>query len=186
MLRDTYGAAVFGIEPSAANCAACRRKAFPVSTAPAAVRRLNRGPRAFRPRDHDRWTLEERQLVPPAHGRCVGPAGTGRTWSWRPAAAFFVPFKKTLDLYLGPNPADTPCLPVSANTLQGLLAETGFGGLVNHYVGSDVLCMIGGAPTVAAPALARDDWRRVLEFFSRWHQDTAFYSHDRKARRRCK
>jgi SAM-dependent methyltransferase len=177
MLRDDYGAEVFGVEPSAANCA----------------RMLGQGISCFdgtgeqfagSATDHGRfdivtmiWTLENanscRRLMDVAWS-LLKPAGhvvvaTG--------SRILVPFKKTLDLYLGPNPADTHAFRFSANTLQGLLAESGFERrFINHYVDSDVLCMIGGRTergcTIPWP---RDDWQRVLEFFSRWHQDTAFY-----------
>jgi SAM-dependent methyltransferase len=183
MLRDQYGASVFGVEPSAANCARMRGEhiecfdgtgeqflASAANLAPFDIVTLV-------------WTLENsnscRRLMDVAwnvlreDGHVVVATGS----------RILVPFKKPLDYYLGTNPGDTHAFRFSANTLQGLLAESGFAPTyVNHYIDSDVLCMIGRRTDRSRPiAWPRDEWRKVLDFFARWHSDTVFYEDHRLA-----
>jgi 2-polyprenyl-3-methyl-5-hydroxy-6-metoxy-1,4-benzoquinol methylase len=178
MLHDDYGADVFGIEPSAANCARMRELNIPCFDGTAEDFQRSAGDRQ---RSFDIvtiiWTLENsnscRQLMDVAwellrdNGYVVVSTGS----------RILVPFKKPLHYYLGPNPADTHAFRFSANTLNGLLATAGFETISsNQYIDSDVLCMIARR-TDRSKILPRtaDDWQRVLEFFTRWHEDTAFY-----------
>jgi SAM-dependent methyltransferase len=177
MLRDQYGASVFGVEPSAANCARMRGERIDCFDGTgeqflASVGELGRFDIVALI-----WTLENsnscRRLMDIAwnvlreDGHVVVATGS----------RILVPFKKPLDYYLGPNPGDTHAFRFSANTLHGLLAETGFAQFyVNHYIDTDVLCMVGRRTDRSRPiAWPRDDWRNVLDFFARWHRDTAFY-----------
>jgi SAM-dependent methyltransferase len=178
MLRDDYTADVFGIEPSAANCARMYQLGLPCFDG-TAEEFQNSGTDKRGPFDVVTiiWTLENsnscRQLMDVAwaqlreNGHVVLATGS----------RILVPFKKPLNYYLGPNPADTHAFRFSANTLHGLLAVSGFETVsTNHFIDSDVLCMIARR-TNRSKVLSweHDDWRRVLEFFKRWHQDTAFY-----------
>jgi SAM-dependent methyltransferase len=178
LLRDQYAAEVFGIEPSSANCARMQQAGLACFDGTGEQFLVAAG-------EGERfdivtviWTLENanscRRLMDVAWtllrdgGHVVVATGS----------RILVPFKKTLTDYLAPNPADTHAFRFSANTLRGLLAESGFETVyVNRYGDSDVLCMIGRrtdrSKTIPWP---RDDWRRVLEFFERWHRDTAFYT----------
>lgn len=178
MLRDDYGADVFGIEPSAPNCARMRELNIPCfdGTAEDFQRSAGKKHRSF---DIVTiiWTLENsnscRRLMDVAWGLLRNNGYVVVSTGSR----ILVPFKKPLHYYLGPNPADTHAFRFSANTLNGLLATTGFETIsTNHYLDSDVLCMIARR-TDRSKILpwARDDWGRVLEFFTRWHHDTAFY-----------
>jgi SAM-dependent methyltransferase len=178
MLSDQYGAKMFGVEPSTANCDRMKREDIACfdGTAEDYFASAPEG------RRFDIvtiiWTLENsnscRRLMDIAwhllrsDGYVVIATGS----------RILVPFKKSLDLYLGPNPADTHAFRFSANTLQGLLAETGFElAHVNHYIDSDVLCMIGRRTDRSnAIAWPHDDWQRVIKFFARWARDTAFYT----------
>jgi 2-polyprenyl-3-methyl-5-hydroxy-6-metoxy-1,4-benzoquinol methylase len=176
ILRDQYAAEIFGVEPSTANCARMTSQGIDCFDGTAEQFMTSAQQRRF---DIVTviWTLENsnscRQLMDAAwhllrdDGYVVVATGS----------RILVPFKKPLDYYLGPNPADTHSFRFSANTLNGLLAETGFERTyVNHYIDSDVLCMIASRTDRSQPiAWSRDDWRRVNEFFSRWHQDTVFY-----------
>jgi 2-polyprenyl-3-methyl-5-hydroxy-6-metoxy-1,4-benzoquinol methylase len=177
MLRDDYGASVFGIEPSSRNCALMQDASLQCfdGTAEQFVAASS---------DYRRfdivtviWTLENsnscRRLMDVAwsllkdDGHVVVATGS----------RILVPFKKPLDYYMGPYPADTHAFRFSVNTLEGLLSISGFQKTyVNHYIDSDVLCMIARKMERKASAnWERDDWQRVLEFFARWHHDTAFY-----------
>jgi 2-polyprenyl-3-methyl-5-hydroxy-6-metoxy-1,4-benzoquinol methylase len=88
-----------------------------------------------------------------------------------------VPFKKPLNLYLSKNPADTHAFRFSANTLQGILAVSGFEVKhVNQYLDSDILCMIAQKKKKSEKIPWRgDDFIKVYDFFERWHRDTIYY-----------
>jgi 2-polyprenyl-3-methyl-5-hydroxy-6-metoxy-1,4-benzoquinol methylase len=177
MMRDDYGAEVFGIEPSSANCAHMRTQGISCFDGTAEQYLGSTGDRQRFDIVTMTWTLENsnscRRLMDVAwnllkpDGHVVLATGS----------RILVPFKKPLDYYLGTNPADTHAFRFSANTLRGLLAESGFETTyVNQYIDSDVLCMIGRRTDRSrAIAWPHDDWQRVVEFFARWHQDTAFY-----------
>lgn len=177
ILRDQYGANVFGVEPSAANCARMQSEGIDCFDGTAEQFLAAAAPEQRFDIVTIIWTLENanscRRLMDTAwrllrdDGYVVVATGS----------RILVPFKKPLDYYLGPNPADTHAFRFSANTLQGLLAETGFErSFVNQFIDSDVLCMIGRRTDRSRPiAWPRDDWRRVMDFFSRWHRETAFY-----------
>jgi 2-polyprenyl-3-methyl-5-hydroxy-6-metoxy-1,4-benzoquinol methylase len=177
LLRDQYGAEVFGVEPSTANCG--RMKHEGIGCFDGTAEQFMASAESKRRFDIVTaiWTLENsnscRRLMDIAWhllrdgGHVIVATGS----------RILVPFKKPLDKYLSPNPADTHAFRFSANTLRGLLAETGFEcAHVNQFIDSDVLCVIGRRTDRIRPiAWAHDDWRRVTEFFTRWHNDTAFY-----------
>jgi hypothetical protein len=84
-----------------------------------------------------------------------------------------VPFKKPLDYYLGPTPADAHCFRFSANTLVGLFAVSGFEcATVNEYIDNDLLCMIGVKSDKSSIPWIKDDPDAVADFFERWHRET--------------
>jgi 2-polyprenyl-3-methyl-5-hydroxy-6-metoxy-1,4-benzoquinol methylase len=177
MLRDQYGAQVFGIEPSTANCARMKGEGIACFDGTAEEFAASAPPEQRFDIVTIIWTLENsnscRRLMDTAwrllrdDGNVVVATGS----------RILVPFKKPLDYYLSPNPADTHAFRFSANTLLGLLAETGFERTyVNQFIDSDVLCTIGRCTDRQRPiAWPHDDWRQVMGFFSRWHQETAFY-----------
>lgn len=177
MLRDQYGTEGFGIEPSTPNCERMREHAIECFDGTAEQFLETAGANRRFDIVTIIWTLENanscRRLMEAAwtvlkdDGHVVLATGS----------RVLVPFKKPLDYYLGPNPADTHAFRFSANALNGLLSETGFElATVNRYIDNDILCMIGkrSAARDRRPWQG-DDWRQVLEFFGRWHEDTQFY-----------
>lgn len=87
-----------------------------------------------------------------------------------------VPFKKPLHYYIAAERAlDSHAFRFSANTLRGLFAVGGFEiAHVNRYIDSDILCMIGRKTDRSRPIpWTGDDPDLVLDFFERWHKDTA-------------
>lgn len=174
MLRDDYGASVFGIEPSTPNCKRMREHRIECFD--------GTGEQFLQSSESSRrfdivtiiWTLENASscvsLVRAANallkddGHVVLATGS----------RLLVPFKKPLDYYLGKNPADTHAFRFSANTLNGLLATAGFEqAAVNRYIDNDILCMIGKKAFAAGQRSWRgDDWKNILSFFKRWHEDT--------------
>lgn len=177
LLRDQYGATVFGVEPSQNNCDRMRQNG--IACFDGTAEQYISSPLAEKSFDVVTiiWTLENsnscRQLMNAAwnllrdDGHVILATGS----------RLLVPFKKPLGTYLGRNPTDTHAFRFSANTLQGLLAESGFVCKeVNHYIDSDVLCMIGRRTgRQSAIPWQRDDWKNVLDFFSRWHKESLFY-----------
>jgi 2-polyprenyl-3-methyl-5-hydroxy-6-metoxy-1,4-benzoquinol methylase len=85
-----------------------------------------------------------------------------------------VPFKKPLHMYLSKNPGDSHAFRFSANTLQGVLALSGFEvKFVNRFIDNDPLCMIAQKTDRSADIpWSKDDWRDVIDYFRRWDEET--------------
>jgi len=123
------------------------------------------------------WTLESStscRALREAASRILAPGGhivvaTG--------SRILVPFRKPLHLYLGPKPLDIEPLRFSANTLRGMLAVNGFEpSTINRFIDHDVLCVIARKREAGASIPWQgDDPAAVVEFFARWHRETAFY-----------
>lgn len=176
IVRNQYGARTYGLEPSAANCASMRAGGFDcfhgtieqylgsTATVQADVATIM-------------WTLENcvscTDMLRAAY-RCLPLGGhllvaTG--------SRVLVPFKKPLYDYFSSNPSDTHCFRFSANTLQGLMASTGFKPVfVNRYLDTDYLVVIGEKrPEGEKIPWLGDNPLAVHNFFERWHNETAFY-----------
>jgi SAM-dependent methyltransferase len=175
-----YAAQAFGIEPSAANCEAMRLAGIRCFEGTIEQYRdsLPMGEAGRFDLVTIMWTLENCNSAVAMLKAAWGVLAPGGHIVVATGSRLLVPFKKPLNMYLSTNPADTHSFRFSANTLQGLLAVAGFEkAYVNHYIDTDWLCMIGRR-TDGGRAIPwqGDDYKRVLEFFKRWHQDTAFYS----------
>jgi len=87
-----------------------------------------------------------------------------------------VPFKKPLNCYLGPAPLDLHPWRFSANTLVNLLARHGFKTVeTNRYIDSDYLVVVA-RKTSEKLAYPVDDYKKVLDFFTRWHKESQHYN----------
>jgi 2-polyprenyl-3-methyl-5-hydroxy-6-metoxy-1,4-benzoquinol methylase len=182
MGEPRYGAEPFGIEPSPANGEKLRGLGIRHFTG--TVEQFDAANQAGEaPFDIVvmLWTLENcqdcRQMLSMAR-RMLKPAGAVVVAT---GSRLLVPFKKPLHTYLQANPTDTHCFRFSANTLQGILAVSGFETAhVNRYLDHDILCVIG-RPVGAAhqPKWQGDNFIDVCNFFERWHVDTAMYYPDR-------
>lgn len=88
-----------------------------------------------------------------------------------------VPFKKPLHLYFSQKPVDIHSFRFSRNTLQGLLSISGFQVThENHYLDSDVLCLIAQKKEKGTKIPWKgDDFLKVYDFFDRWHKESIFY-----------
>jgi len=172
-----YGAEVFAIEPSAAYCSAMAERG--IENFAGTLEQYLAGDTSGRRFDVVTiiWTLENcsscRDMLDGSYrllkegGHIVVATGS----------RLLVPFKKPLQLYIGKNPADSHAFRFSANTLGGLLATTGFANVrTNRYIDHDVLCMIGEKISDATPRpWPKDDYRALLDFFERWHRESARY-----------
>ncbi len=173
MLWAEYGAQVFGVEPSEANCQRMRRleidsfcgtaEAF----AAAASARYDVATIV--------WTLENCQsaaAVIEAAYRVLEPGGhivvaTG--------SRILVPFKKPLQYFFTNTlPQDTHPFYFSNNTLTAALARAGFEvAHRNRFIDSDYLVLIAGKTDRSRAISWRgDDPADVLDFFDRWHRET--------------
>ena len=175
--EERYGATVFGIEPSAQNCADMRAQG--VDCFNGTIEEFDGSSGEF-----DLvvvlWTLENcqdpRALLGGAR-RLLRPGGQVAVAT---GSRILVPFKKPLHAYLSRNPVDTNSFRFSANTIQGALAVSGLEtSYVNRYLDHDVLLAIGRpAAEGAAVPWHGDDPLAVWGFFERWHADTALYFPD--------
>jgi hypothetical protein len=173
--EPTYGARVFGVEPSAANCKLMSQAGVPCFNG--SVEEYLASP-AARTNGFDRatvvWTLENtgscRSMM--AGARALLKEGGYLTVAT--GSRILVPFKKPLHYFLNPQVAAIHPFFFSANALRNLFANAGFAvEHVNRYIDTDYLVMIGRALPQSNPQpLAKDDWREVVDFFRRWHNET--------------
>ena len=178
--QKEYGAAVFGVEPSAANCSTLKKMGIEcfqgtIQEYQDTLNTTGRSP------EMDfatmMWTIEAsqspREMLTGAHqilkdgGHIVIATGS----------RILVPFKKALYNYISKNPGDTHPLRFSFNTLKGILAVSGFEMThVSRYMDSDVLCMIARkVPQGSKVDWQGDNYLDVYNFFERWHVETQIY-----------
>lgn len=172
MLKDRYGARVFGIEPSPANCE--RMRGLGVECFAGTIEAYDGAEVSF-----DLvtilWTLENCQdcvaMLRAAH-RLLKPGGHVAVAT---GSRILVPFKKPLWTYFGSHPADTHAFRFSANTLRGAQAVAGFApAFVNRYLDHDVLLAVGRRADGPQP-WEPDDALQVWGFFDRWYADTVLH-----------
>lgn len=171
-LKERYGARVYGVEPSGANCA--RMGELGVDCFQGTIEQ-------FGGRDGDfdlvviLWTLENCQdcvgMLRAAH-RMLRPGGHVAVAT---GSRILVPFKKPLWTYFSANAADTHAFRFSANTLRGVQAVAGFEpAYVNRYLDHDVLLAVGRRADGPQP-WEGDDPLEVWGFFDRWYADTKLH-----------
>jgi 2-polyprenyl-3-methyl-5-hydroxy-6-metoxy-1,4-benzoquinol methylase len=180
LVRKHHSAEVFGIEPSAANCR--RLSSAGIEHVHGTIEDYTA---ASRPPSMDvvaiLWTLENcqdcRRMLDGAY-HALKPGGVVVIAT---GSRILVPFKKPLHTYLGQNQADTHSFRFSANTLQGILAVSGFETTqINRYLDSDVLCVIARKTDRQTPLRWHGDPPMdVYTFFERWYVDTKMYYPDR-------
>ena len=170
-----YGAKAFAIEPSPKNCK--MMSAAGIENFCGSIEDYRASPK-FKDRRFDvitiMWTLENcqscRTMVDAAYdilknrGHLLIATGS----------RILVPFKKPMQYYLNTNPADTHCFRFSANTLGGVFAVSGFKQThINRYIDTDYLMAIAQRTDRSKDIpWEKDDYRQVIDFFKRWHQET--------------
>jgi SAM-dependent methyltransferase len=176
-----YGASVFGVEPSTANSERLRAAGIPhfVGTIEEYVASGEARRTAF-----DvvtvQWTLENCQDCRALLDGAYAALKPGGLIAVATGSRILVPFKKPLHTYFSQLPADVNAFRVSANTLSGLLAVSGFEPVqTNRYLDHDVLCVVGRKTDRANPIAWRgDNYLDVHHFFERWYVDTKMYFPD--------
>ena len=91
-----------------------------------------------------------------------------------------VPFKKPLHYYISDYSGDTHPSRFSVNSLHNLLASSGFKeSHVNRYIDTDYLVVAYQKTEKSAKfEVRKDDYLKVIDFFRRWHKETADYYGD--------
>jgi hypothetical protein len=177
-LKDHYGVAPFGIEPSLSNCQ--RLKELGIPSYAGTIEQFGASAEGAGYQADVvtiMWTLENclscvdmlkgaRALLPEG-GRIVVATGS----------RILVPFKKPLFTYFSHTPADSHCFRFSANALQTALAKAGLKTVAtNRYLDNDILCVLAEKVPESEPIVVkRDHPLEVLSFFERWHQDSVHY-----------
>jgi 2-polyprenyl-3-methyl-5-hydroxy-6-metoxy-1,4-benzoquinol methylase len=179
LLREPrYGAAVFGVEPSRHNCEHLARSGID-SFCGTIEDYVDTGETSRHRFDAVviQWTLENcqdcRAMLEGAY-QVLRPDGAIAVAT---GSRILVPFKKPLHTYFSHLPADTHAFRFSANTLQALLALSGFRVThVNRYLDHDVLCVVARKTDRSEPLDWRgDNYLDVYTFFERWYVDTAMF-----------
>lgn len=178
---EDYGAEIFGVEPSEANCAHMAKKSIP--TFCGTIEDYLADGTANQCRFDIvtiMWTLENcrscRAMVDAAWqilaegGHIVVATGS----------RILVPFKKPLHYYISDYSGDTHPSRFSANALHNLLATSGFEEVeVNRYIDTDYLVVAyRKGEKKDRVDLKKDDYREVIDFFERWQVETNDYFAD--------
>lgn len=173
VIKQTYGASVYGIEPSLSNCNILKRLKFQYFNG-TLEDFLNS--RSYTKYQADivtmMWTLENatscRDMLMGARKILKEDGylfiGTG--------SRILVNFSKPLRLYLSSNPVDTHPVRFSFNTLVSMLAATGFKTVChNSYLNDNLLLGIIAKKCRIAKniQIQGDDFRKVRDFFKKWH-----------------
>lgn len=173
-----YGANVFAIEPSQKNCDLMTKsgiESFCGSIEDYCDSEM------FKERKFDiatiMWTLENCQSCRTMLDAAYDVLDDEGVVAISTGSRLMVPFKKPLHYYLGTNPADSHCFRFSQNTLQGLLAVSGFEMIaVNRAIDTDYLVMIGRKTDKSKPIDWQGDrYQEVVDFFNRWDIETQGY-----------
>jgi hypothetical protein len=170
-----YGADVFAIEPSADNCR--RMEGMGIPSFNGTIEDFRQAPEA-EARRFDivtiMWTLENCQSCRSMLDAAWNILEDGGYLMVVTGSRLLVPFKKPLHYYVPIDPVDTHCFRFSANTLQGLLAVSGFEvAHVNRYIDTDYLVMIGRkVDSSHALPWNGDDYREIVDLFRRSHSET--------------
>lgn len=175
LIRE-YGAHPFGIEPSSRNCERMASHDIPCFEGTVEDYTAVDDQKVF-----DLavvlWTVENCMSCTDMFRAIHKTLGEDGRVVVATGSRILTPFKKPLNYYFSNNPADSHCFRFSANTLTGLLAVTGFEvEHTNRYIDTDYLVTVARkVPEKRKIEWAGDDYRKVYDFFRRWHKETLYY-----------
>lgn len=179
--RDQYRADVFAVEPSASNCAGLAKAGIPHFHGTveefSAVKDRVAGP-------FDvvtiMWTLENCQQPRVMLNAAWHVVRAGGHIAIATGSRVLAPFKKPLHYYISKQVADAHATRYSANTLQAILAVSGFRPVrVNRWIDTDYLVVVAEKmPPGEQISWHGDDPEEVLDFFRRWDVETQTHFRD--------
>jgi 2-polyprenyl-3-methyl-5-hydroxy-6-metoxy-1,4-benzoquinol methylase len=177
VVRDSYAASVFGVEPSAANCRLLTKQKI-ASFKGTLEEYMAQAKKKTADIVTMMWTLENatspNDLIAGSRGILKDDGhlviATG--------SRILVPFAKPLNMYLSANPVDAHPSRFSIRTLTSMLLKNGFEvTAVNPYVNDSlVMCVVAKKISIPRrPKLLKDDHRKIADYFERWHKETKHY-----------
>ena len=170
-----YGAKPFGIELSGPNCELMTQAGLPCFKGTVEEYLVSPGARMH---GFDRasvvWTLENTSSCSSMMSGAHKLLKEGGYLTVATSSRVLVPFKKPMHYYLNPLATSLHPFFFSANALTNLFTNAGFQvEHVNRFIDTDYLVMSGKAVQGGGrPELVKDDWRDVIGFFERWHEET--------------
>jgi hypothetical protein len=180
-LKDQYGVAAFGIEPSTQNCA--RLGKLGIDSFDGTIEQFVAEPAARSYRADVAtimWTLENCLSCIDMLEGAAALVDVGGKVLVATGSRILVPFKKPLFQYFSHTPADSHCFRFSANALKTALAKAGLRTVAtNRYLDNDILCVLAEKVAPGSElAPSKDHPLEVLSFFERWHQESVHYVRD--------
>lgn len=173
MVRKEYGAIPFGLEPSQANCDLMTK--LNIENACGTFE-------SYEPKQNFdvasiMWTLCNVGDCYGALVKAYDSLAEGGHLFCSEGSRILVPFKKPLHLYVGPAlQSDLHPWHFSANTLRTLMELVGFEIVkTNRFFDQDYLVVIGQKKSNPRRNFYVDDYKKVIEFFQRWHKDSQYY-----------
>jgi len=175
---EPYSGKVFAVEPSERNCSLLKEAGFDCHQG--TVESYRRSNTFIRDRFDFvtiNWTLcnsSSPLFIVKTANELLKPGGLLLIAE---SSRILVPFKKPLGMYFSPLPPDLHPFHFSFNALRNLLTlcdldVIGF----NRFLDSDYLCVVSRkAASKNQPTFYNDDYKKVLEFFERWHLESKFY-----------
>ena len=181
IVRSDYGAIPYGVEPSAKNCQILEKQGIKNLAATIEDFSIHKG--GFKTKNFDvvtlMWTLCNVGNCVQAIETAYGALKENGHIVVAQGSRLLVPFKKPLHMYLNPMvKSDLHPWHFSANSLRTLLEMVGFEIVAtNRYFDQDNLLVIGVKKPNPVRKFLRDDYREILDFFKRWHEENAHYRH---------
>lgn len=175
VVRDLYGARVFGVEPSEANCKILQ--SLEIDHFCGTLEEFANSRPTIRPQVATMmWTLENTVNPRSVLQHCHSILDDHSHILVATGSRIMVPFSKLLNLYLSQSPVDVHPSRFSRNSLENILRVSGFDPRFNRYAGDTLLLGLGRKLENATdPELAIDSPEQVEEFFEKWHQMTEWF-----------
>jgi hypothetical protein len=180
-LKDHYGVAAFGIEPSTPNCT--RLRGLGIESFDGTIEQFVDSA-AARTYKADvvtiMWTLENCLSCVDMLRGAASLLDPGGKLLVATGSRILVPFKKPLFQYFSHTPADSHCFRFSANALRTALGLAGLKTVAtNRYLDNDILCVLAEkVPPGEQVQPVKDHPLEVLGFFERWHNDSVHYARE--------
>lgn len=175
IVKKDYGAEAFGIEPSGDNCKTLAGLGIPYFNGTCEEYVEKRSPSKEIDIVTMMWTLENSTSCNDLIKGAWDILKDGGYIVVATGSRILVPFQKPLDMYLSKNPVDAHCFRFSMRSLSSILAKNKFSvSKINDYLNDGILCVIA-RKTDKASGIKKDDHKKVVEFFEKWHNETKYF-----------